>query len=87
VESFSLEPSMGISIIVLRPTRIQNAWNFPGKGRTKWTQSVGEGGRSLKTDNSKEDSTFTKGMSQGSLRKNRDEQPSQTMIDFALCQG
>src|SRR4029453_13911864 len=73
-ESFNLALSMGIWIIVLRPTRKQNVWNFPGKGRTKWTRSVDEGGRSLRTDNSRGDSTFTKGMSQGLGQKKSTEQ-------------
>ena len=47
---------------------------FSWEGRTKWTQSVDAGGRSLRMDNSRGDSTFTKGMSQGLWRKKRDEQ-------------
>src|SRR5262249_34462988 len=86
LESFSLAPSMGKSIIVLSLTRTQNVWNFPGKGKTKWTPSVDAGGRCSRTDNFMEDSTFTKGMSQGLWLKKRDEQTSQTMIDFALGQ-
>src|SRR5262249_8463649 len=85
--SFSLVPSMETSIIVSNPTRRQHGWNFLGKGKTKWTRSVDEDGRSSRRDNSREDSIFTKGMSQGSQRKKRDEQTSQTMIDFALCQA
>src|SRR5215831_1771191 len=77
---------METSIIVLSPTRIRNAWNFPGKGKTKWTQSVDAGGRSSRMDNSRGDSTFTKGMSQGLWHKKSDEQTSQTMFDFALGQ-
>ena len=57
---------MGISIIVLRPTRRRNAWSFPGKAKMKWTRSADADGRSLRTDNSRGDSIFTKGMSQGS---------------------
>src|SRR5262245_41425203 len=68
-ESFSLEPCMEISIIVLSPTRRQNVWNFLGKGKTKWTQSVDADGRSWRTDSSRGDSISMKGMSQGSLRK------------------
>jgi hypothetical protein len=71
---------MGTLIIVSSPTRIQNAWNFPEKGKTKWTPSVDEGGRSLWMDNSRGDSTFTKGMSQDLWQKKSDEQTSQTMI-------
>src|SRR5262245_24555386 len=78
---------MGTLIIVSSPTRRQHVWNFPGKGKMKWTRCVGEGGRSSKTDNSRGESLLTKGMSQGSQRKKRDEQTSQTMIDFALCQA
>ena len=77
---------MGTSIIVLRPTTMLSAWSFPGKGKTKWTRSVDEGGRSLRMDNSRGQFIFTKGMSQGSLRKKRDEETNQTMIDFGLCQ-
>src|SRR6266446_10618103 len=78
-ESFSLEPSMGISIIVSSPTRIQNVWNFPGKGRTKWTRSVDEGGRSLRLDNSRGEFIFMKAMTQDSLRTN--EQPGTPVLE------
>jgi hypothetical protein len=37
-------------------------------------------------DSSRGDSTFTKGMSQGLWHKKRNEETSQTMIDFALGQ-
>src|SRR6266446_2065050 len=80
-ESFSLEPSMGISIIVSSPTRIQHVWNFPGKGKTKWTRSVDEGGRSLRMDNSKGESIFTKGMTQGLWQKKRDEQTGTPVLE------
>src|SRR5437899_1760487 len=71
--------AMGTLIIVLSPTRRQNVWNFPGKGKTKWTQSVDADGRSLRMDNSRGDSIFMKGMSQGLWQKNRDEQTGATV--------
>jgi hypothetical protein len=74
---------MGRSIIVLSHTTTLNAWHFPGKGKTKWIQSVDEGGRSLRMDNSRGDCTFMKGMSQGFWQKKRDAQTIQTGIDFA----
>src|SRR2546428_4219449 len=78
-DSFSLEPSMGILLIVLHlPTR-RNVWNFPGKGKTKWTQCVDEDGRSSRTDNSKEESMFTKETTLASLWKKSDEQPEATV--------
>src|SRR5262245_48012420 len=67
-------------------TKSVGMWNFPGKEKTKWTPSADEGGRSLRMDNSRGDSTFTEGMSQDLLQKKSDEETIQTMIDFALCQ-
>src|SRR5437879_1602596 len=73
-EHFSLEPSMGILTIVLSLPTMRNAWHFPGKGKMKWTRSVEADGRSSRTDNSRGEFIFMKGMAQGSLRKKRGEQ-------------
>ena len=73
--SFSSEPCMAISIIVFRPTRRRNAWSVPGRVRMrKWTRSVDVDGRSLRDGQLQGKIIFMKGMNQGSLRKNRDEQ-------------
>src|SRR5262249_3633095 len=74
VERFNFALSMEISMIVVSNTTTLNAWHFPGKGQMKWTRSVDADGRSSRTGNFRGEFIFMKGMTQGSLRKKRDEQ-------------